>query len=138
MTWSRMGHILVQDVVLKLSRVRNILGASADWTVILRRRGLRVWPVSVQRAACGHKAQSRCQAEMGGHAARNKQGQLDGSRDTPRLRLHTAGHKQASAPHTATTWCLKCPGVQVDPLPFARNVDIHLKTYGELQGAAHM
>ncbi len=74
---SRLEYTLGKDVVLELSRVRNILVACADWTVILRRSRLQVWPVPFQRAACSHKAQRRCQAEMGGHAARDKQGQLD-------------------------------------------------------------
>ena len=75
---------------------------------------------------------------MGGHAVRQKQGQLERLFDSPRLRLHTAGHNQASAPHTATTMCLNCPGVEIDPLPSARNAHTHSKTYGELKGAADM
>ena len=79
---------------------------------------------------------------MGGpsvnHAARHKQGQLDRLSDTPWLRLHTTGHNQVSAPHTATTMRLTCPRVYFDPLPVPRNAHIRMKTYGELQGAAHM
>ena len=75
---------------------------------------------------------------MGDHAVRQKQGQLERLCDTPRLRLRTAGNNQASAPHTATTMCLNCPGVEIDSLPSARNAHTHSMTYDELKGAAHM
>ena len=91
-----------------------------------------MWPVPVQRAACGHKAQTRCQAEMGGHAARDKQG------GSWIARVTLLGCVCALQATISFLYLIQLPGVSVDPLPVAHNTHIESQTYGELQGAAHM